>query len=100
MRGSLGGCFDNNEGIVSVLKDRTGQGGIERVQEKPIMIGFDNKLLENVGDNDEEVGRQRVSLMQATRRAELVSRDTVDLDLVPHRSHTLHDKANPPMTEA
>jgi hypothetical protein len=47
---------NNNEGVVGVLEDRTGEIIDKRVTKEPIPRGLEQKLLENVCNNVEEEG--------------------------------------------
>jgi hypothetical protein len=49
---------NDNEGVVGVLEDRTGEVFNKRVEKEPIPRGLEQKLLENVCDNVEEEGER------------------------------------------
>lgn len=46
----------NDQGVVSVLKNRARQRVINRMREDAIVGSLDNKALEDIGHNNEQVG--------------------------------------------
>lgn len=49
-------CPADDESVVCILKDRTGGGRGERVRELAINIRLTDEALEDIGNNDEEIG--------------------------------------------
>jgi hypothetical protein len=66
--------LQDDKGVIGVLQDRAGSSVNESVQKDLIVA---DQLLEHVGDQEEEIGRERVSLPQASNAANPSSRHTI-----------------------
>jgi hypothetical protein len=55
---------DNNESVIGVLEDRTGKVIDERVQEETFARGMEDHLLEDINNDVEKEGGERVTLPQ------------------------------------
>jgi hypothetical protein len=68
---------DDNKGVVSILENRTRQVINKRVKKPPLSRGLQEELLEDISNNVEEKGGERVSLPEATTALNPPARNTV-----------------------
>jgi response regulator of citrate/malate metabolism len=77
VRNMLRNSANDDECVVSILKDRTEEVINERVEEEPLPRGLQNHLLQDIHNNIEEERGEGVSLSEAAAALDPSSRHPV-----------------------
>jgi hypothetical protein len=92
-------CFTKDESVIRILKDRARNLRGEGMQEGAFSPGQTDKALENVGDNNEEVGGEGVSLAETIPTSDPVPRNAVKEDCRVPGCQNPFQPGTPPVIE-